>query len=465
MIDIVNKNCWYFKPLVYPKPTATFASGGQNPFYKKGSGLPKIFHWEGLDTLFFFVYLCVSSWLKLDGGFRAAGGIDIFGKYDIYDLEGLIMTFGDKDFHFGVNIAWFLNSYGHDLAPNHIVSHYKKENWPLKFNYDTHLIDGIFRHLAHRGITVVRFWVFEQLEGINFTEPNITGIDEILLERVDDIMEKAKKHNLELYWCLLDGARAASMNMWDNILKNIIANRENMRETFIEKVLRPFLETIKKNKNHIFAIDLINEPEGTKLEWEYIKSYIEAAAETVHAEGFKCSVGFQKVKTVKKYKNHLKSHLDFYDYHIYNNNGKVEAYSRLGLDKPCIIGEFGYKARFPWSFFRRVKRLWLSREMIADNAQYKTGHNLMINAKAKGYKGCLIWRYSPCGDGHRILKVNKAAKSTDHAKSFNPDVNQAFKGSFLEAAGGSPGMSMDDNGWTEKHERKVWQAIKSFVKG
>jgi len=29
-------------------PPSTFASGGQNPFYKKGSGLPKIFHWEGL---------------------------------------------------------------------------------------------------------------------------------------------------------------------------------------------------------------------------------------------------------------------------------------------------------------------------------------------------------------------------------------------------------------------------------
>jgi len=38
-----------------PKSTANFASGGQNPFYKKGSGLPKIFHWDGLDTLFFFV--------------------------------------------------------------------------------------------------------------------------------------------------------------------------------------------------------------------------------------------------------------------------------------------------------------------------------------------------------------------------------------------------------------------------
>jgi hypothetical protein len=30
----------------------------------------KLFIGYGLDTLFFFVYLCVSSWLKLDGGFR-----------------------------------------------------------------------------------------------------------------------------------------------------------------------------------------------------------------------------------------------------------------------------------------------------------------------------------------------------------------------------------------------------------
>lgn len=378
------------------------------------------------------------------------------------------MPFGDRDFFLGVNIAWLLNSYGHDLAKNHIVYQSlkekgKNETWPHEFNYDSQLIDGIFRHLAHRGIKVVRFWVFEQLEGINYEKPNITGVDENLLEKVDDIMEKARKHNLELYWCIFDGARAASVEPWDDILKNIIANRKNMREIFIENILRPFLKTIKKNKDHIFAIDLINEPEGTKLEWKYIKSYIEAAAETVHTTGFKCSVGFQKVKTVKKYKNQLKPFLDFYDYHIYNHNGYVEEYSRLGLDKPCIIGEFGHKNSFPWSLFRLIKRIWTAEDILADNEQYKTNHNLMINAKTKAYKGCLIWRYSPCGDPHRILKANKEAKPREPKDSFNPDVSQAFKESFLEAAGNSPQMSMDDSAWTEKHERKVWQAIKSFV--
>jgi hypothetical protein len=39
----------------YPKSTATFASGGQKPFREKVSGLPKAFHWDGLETLFSFV--------------------------------------------------------------------------------------------------------------------------------------------------------------------------------------------------------------------------------------------------------------------------------------------------------------------------------------------------------------------------------------------------------------------------
>jgi hypothetical protein len=46
-------------------PPSTFASGGQKPFREKVSGLPKAFHWYGLDTLFFFVSLRVTLWLKI----------------------------------------------------------------------------------------------------------------------------------------------------------------------------------------------------------------------------------------------------------------------------------------------------------------------------------------------------------------------------------------------------------------
>ena len=41
----------------------------KNPFEKGFLDLPKLFNWDGLDTVFFFVSLRVTSWLKLDGGF------------------------------------------------------------------------------------------------------------------------------------------------------------------------------------------------------------------------------------------------------------------------------------------------------------------------------------------------------------------------------------------------------------
>jgi hypothetical protein len=51
-------------------PPVIYASGGQEPFWKRVPGPPKTFAWTIPGTLIFFVSLCVSSWLKLNGGFR-----------------------------------------------------------------------------------------------------------------------------------------------------------------------------------------------------------------------------------------------------------------------------------------------------------------------------------------------------------------------------------------------------------
>ena len=48
----------------------------RNPFEKGFLDLPKLFNWDGLDTVFFFVSLCVSLWLKLGGGFWEGYPVD-----------------------------------------------------------------------------------------------------------------------------------------------------------------------------------------------------------------------------------------------------------------------------------------------------------------------------------------------------------------------------------------------------
>jgi hypothetical protein len=48
----------------------------RNPFEKGFLDFPKLFNWIGLDTVFFFVSLRVTSWLKIDGGFWLGHGLD-----------------------------------------------------------------------------------------------------------------------------------------------------------------------------------------------------------------------------------------------------------------------------------------------------------------------------------------------------------------------------------------------------
>jgi len=50
----------------------------KNPFEKGFLDLPKLFNWDGLDTVFFFVSLCVLLWLKTDGGFWPGDAVASF---------------------------------------------------------------------------------------------------------------------------------------------------------------------------------------------------------------------------------------------------------------------------------------------------------------------------------------------------------------------------------------------------
>jgi len=364
-------------------------------------------------------------------------------------------------FYFGVNIAWLNRDYDHDLGINPF-----HPDWGVA--YDSELLDAYFRHLAHHGIKVVRFWAFEKLEGLVFSGlpastaspgkwpnlPQVTHIDANLINNAGDIMEKAHEHGLEVYWCLLDGARASTKFPEDTVLREIISNGE-LRQTFIDNALVPFLTGLGSYKDHVFAIDLMNEPEGTRLKWDSIRDYIGAVSAVVRGEGFKCSVGFREKSTILKHQNDLNSHFDFYDYHAYNRSGNLKNYSDLGLSKPCIIGEFGHQ-----NWFSRYLG-WLGfAHSVDDDKQVNTGNNFMRNAYNKGYSGCLIWRYSPVGDPNRILKVNKDASPGD---SPDPVAVQAFRRFFLSAAGSTPGANMDDAAWRAMHERRVWDTIRDFV--
>jgi hypothetical protein len=97
----------------------------------------------------------------------------------------------------GMNLAWLNGCYGHDFgsSPAH-------RDWGTGFNAQA--LDAHFADIAKMNINVVRIFVFESLEGLEFDKNGyVTGIEDNLLNNFSTALDLAEKNNLYLYLCLV----------------------------------------------------------------------------------------------------------------------------------------------------------------------------------------------------------------------------------------------------------------------
>jgi hypothetical protein len=285
----------------------------------------------------------------------------------------------DERFALGVNLAWLDNAYDHDFGNNEIMKHGSV--------YEQHKesMDSYFRDIRDMGARVVRLYVFERFEGLKFEQDQVRGIDDAIVENISDVLHLARKYELYLYLCLMDTwSVSAHAQEHLQLLNNIIA-KEDVRKSFMENSLKPFLSDIRiKGNDRIFAIDIMNEPEGmytsiwrADIEWNDVLNFIRECASVIHETGkFRVSCGFQHYQTLMDSKDAL-GELDFYDYHEYNDDGTLIPFSTLNLKRPCVIGACGQK-----------------HENFDDKIQSKAIEGFLKNSWKHGYAGCLLWNYN-----------------------------------------------------------------------
>lgn len=289
--------------------------------------------------------------------------------------------FDERYFAFGVNLAWLDGQYDHDFGTNEVMGHDFRayDDKQKKAN-----LDAYFKDISKMGARVVRLWLFERFEGLQFdSNGNVKGIDDGLVQNIADVLSVAEKYNLYLYLCLMD-TWGVTVHAQQHVskLNSIIAN-EQVRKSYIDNAVKPFVSDTRLKTNRIFAIDVINDPEGMyssiwkrDIEWIDVIKFINECAQAIHTVNIKASCGFQRFQTLLDSKDDLK-YLDFYDYHEYNDDGDLVSYSHLTLDKPCIIGECGQKS-----------------EKYDDEIYDKTVAKFLDNAWRNGYAGCLLWYYN-----------------------------------------------------------------------
>ena len=286
-----------------------------------------------------------------------------------------------RAFTAGINYPW--NNYGWDFGDT-AWGHRGVSNPESRA-----AISADFAFLKSKGVRVARWFVFSDGRASpEFDSKGLpTGLDEHFFPDFDAALAIAREHGVRLIPVLFD------FHLFDKAQnekgvqlggRGRLVLDEKATEALVERVLRPMLQRYGQDPT-IYAWDVFNEPElrikGVKgpgarpAERKKVFAFVKRVAALIHAEARQpVTVGSWKRSLVARWKG---AGLDLYQFHHYEDafpEPYDKPYAQLGLDKPCLVGEFPTK-----------------------KGQKPLEHYLDA-AKRNGYAGALAWSYKSQDD-------------------------------------------------------------------
>lgn len=282
-------------------------------------------------------------------------------------------------FAVGYNQAWFHTDYGHDLT----------------YSFDPIGIDLVFQKIADAGGAIVRVWIFtgDEKQGVVFTQETRTaGLEPGFLDHVGQVCQKARDHNLVVYFTAFDGNFS-----WDrpshasNVHYNILNNRFGEGDSFNSRALGPVLDVLSQNQDVVFALDLMNEVEGSVETWFWPDSWTGARTWMQRTAAFvKQQAPWLRVTASAGWATGPEDlagglfsgiGLDFYDVHVYNDDGMIPMAFPLRMrgwsdGRQIILGEFGQSA-----------------DVVDDDLQTRVTAGFLASARGLGFVAALGWRF------------------------------------------------------------------------
>jgi hypothetical protein len=298
------------------------------------------------------------------------------------------------------------------------------------------LINQYFQQV--QGIDIVRIWLFEGLEGIRFdAQKKIIGIDNQLLTNLTAILDAANNQGVKVYPCLFDSwvvksqspqglpqNRLGNYQSWNTAVKNLMKDIVDNPHDFVTSVLTPLADAIA-NHPAIYAIDVMNEPEGMTQDTPVVsnssmRNYISQCCSVIKPR-LKVSIGCMRNSTAKSYSN---LPIDFCDYHVYGEIASLEPYRPHQFsNKPCIIGECGYTLFNTSVAARSANEVQVARDFV----------DMSVN---KGYSSSLVWAKDFTSDSNRTLIIGWLKQFASSNNQIRPAPAMSFWERLLSFFGG-----------------------------
>lgn len=296
----------------------------------------------------------------------------------------------------GVNLPWLGDAYGHDLGHNRA-----HPGWPAQF--DPWRVERLFELLQSRGIALLRFWLFEDGEGLLYDEHDqVIGLDRVFCENLHHFIGLARRWRMRVFWTLLDANSLRRRN--DMVTRHILATTEGAA-AFIANALLPVLYDIAQVA---WAIDLCNEPEamvsghlgngsGLGFDWWDLMPQLAMLAQAIreHCGELPVTVGsgFHEHHCLAAGR-YTGLGLDALSYHAHAHEGPIAPAHELSRDLPVIIGELGWPLPGHWahepSSWERAQQRLSGRMKLAVEAGYAAIF-LWLLSDAEGNAESLVW--------------------------------------------------------------------------
>ncbi|MDC3378762.1 hypothetical protein OAX78_00585 [Planctomycetota bacterium] len=279
----------------------------------------------------------------------------------------------------------------------------------------------VFERTAEMGGSSVRIWLFEENEGIQFRDGQVSGLSSRFLQNVGLLINMAEENGVTIYWTFFDGNVVGRKRESVRIMNNT----DGAGAAFEETVLVPLLDVLTAKPAQLYGIDLVNEIYGAvrsdgrtgvfgsneEAAWEKARAFLGRTASFIHerAPGVRltASAGHHTAMDDITGGRFDGLGLDFYDFHHYSDECPtvqmfrgLSAYAR-SQGKPIVLGEFGAQThKKETSEFTTPE--W--GELQADMAE-----RLLMRAEAEGFAAAFIWSLEDTTDpeqGPYALYVN-----------------------------------------------------------
>jgi hypothetical protein len=333
----------------------------------------------------------------------------------------------------GVNYPWLY--YGHDFGTT---------AWGhdgVSAAASTTQIDADFASLRSQGVHVVRWFLFGDCRAAPEFDGSghATGFDDYFYADLDAAIAIARKHDIHLIPVLFDFLLADSAQVVNGVQmggRSTLISNSGLRQSLLDNALRPLLERYGASRT-ILAWEVMNEPEGAMnipgggwvampVSAGTMQSFVRDVVGYIHAYASQqATLGSASRGQLGYWEE---SGLDFYQYHYYDvMEGSYPLdvpCAQLGLDKPCIVGEFptkntsrsiteylntiyqnGYAGALAWSYRAGDERSGFSTGASAFLA-WSQAHDLEVNIPSESP----VYRFWSPKNGRHFYTIGESER-------------------------------------------------------